>query len=365
MTGTCDVNPNQCVLGIFAANPQAGNGFAYPHLFSAPFNVTVGDGLDLGDNPGDGSAPALTMTSATNSTVVASSATVAADGLNTSRITVTLKDTNDHPVTTAKSVTLSQGSGHSTIEVNGTAGSTATTDGSGQAVFTVSDTVAETVTYSATDTSDSPHVTPTQTPAVTYAAPVATASNSSITALSTAVPQGGNTTVTVTLKDQGVSPQPISGKLITLTAGSGSSVIVPATSGSATTNTQGQAIVHRLGRDGADRDLLRDGYDRRRRPDRPERQYHVRDTHRLGDRLHRDDDDTDRGHGGQQRSGADGNRHRHAARRHQSRLGQDRHAELLVHDVRHHARLADNWKRRPGILHRERPGRRASHVPCG
>ncbi len=53
MTGTCDIAPNQCVLGIFAANPASG-GFGFPHLFSAPFQVTVGDGQDLGDNPGDG-----------------------------------------------------------------------------------------------------------------------------------------------------------------------------------------------------------------------------------------------------------------------------------------------------------------------
>ena len=53
-TGQCDVAPNQCVVGIFAADPQSGNGFTYPHLFSAPFQVTVGDGQDAGDNPGDG-----------------------------------------------------------------------------------------------------------------------------------------------------------------------------------------------------------------------------------------------------------------------------------------------------------------------
>jgi hypothetical protein len=58
MTGTCDVAPNQCVLGIFAANPYSGGGFGYPHLFSAPFQVTVGDGLDQGDNPGDGTPEA-------------------------------------------------------------------------------------------------------------------------------------------------------------------------------------------------------------------------------------------------------------------------------------------------------------------
>jgi hypothetical protein len=54
MTGTCDVAPNTCVLGIFAENPQSANGFSFPHLFSAPFQVTVGDGLDDGANPGDG-----------------------------------------------------------------------------------------------------------------------------------------------------------------------------------------------------------------------------------------------------------------------------------------------------------------------
>ncbi len=243
MTGTCDVTPNTCVLGIFAANPShlAGNGFAFPHLFSAPFNVVVGDGNDTGDNPGDGSAPTQTMTSATNSTVMASPTTVAADGANSSSITVTLKDTNGNLVTTPKSVTLAQGSGHSTIEVNGTAGSTATTNGSGQAVFTVSDSTAEPVTYTATDTTDSPQVTVTQTATVTFAARVATPANSSISALSTLVPPSGSTTVTVTLKDQGEAPQPIEGKTITLGQGSGSSVITPASAGSDTTNAQGKA----------------------------------------------------------------------------------------------------------------------------
>jgi hypothetical protein len=53
MTGTCDQAPNQCVLGIFASNPASG-GFGFPHLFSAPFQMTVGDGADVGDSPGDG-----------------------------------------------------------------------------------------------------------------------------------------------------------------------------------------------------------------------------------------------------------------------------------------------------------------------
>jgi hypothetical protein len=58
MTGTCDIAPNQCVLGIFAASPQAGGGFGFPHLFSAPFQMDkqadFGSGSETGLNPGDG-----------------------------------------------------------------------------------------------------------------------------------------------------------------------------------------------------------------------------------------------------------------------------------------------------------------------
>src|SRR5208282_3293561 len=96
----------------------------------------------------------------------------------TAMITVSLKDITGNPVTTGKSVTLSQGSGSSVIKVNGSVGSTATTDAGGQAVFTVTDSTDESVTYTATDTTD--NVTVTQAPVVTFAAPVVTAANSSI-----------------------------------------------------------------------------------------------------------------------------------------------------------------------------------------
>ncbi len=239
MTGKCDVAPNQCVIGIFAADPQSGGGFSYPHLFSAPFNIVVGDGLAMGDDPGDGSPPPLASTSATNSTVAASPTTVVGDGANRSTITVTLKDTNGNPVTSGKSVTLAAGSGSSTIAVNGTAGSTEMTDDQGQAVFTVTDDTAESVTYTAMDSTDS--LTVTQTAAVTFSPPAPSIANSSIGAASTTLPQTGSTTITVTLKDQGAAPQPIAGKVISLSQGSGSSTIAPASSGSDTTNAQGQA----------------------------------------------------------------------------------------------------------------------------
>jgi hypothetical protein len=56
LSGTCDVAPNTCVLGIFVEDPNSGAAFTAPHLFSAPFQVTVtGDGTDDGNlNPGDG-----------------------------------------------------------------------------------------------------------------------------------------------------------------------------------------------------------------------------------------------------------------------------------------------------------------------
>ncbi len=79
------------------------------------------------------------------------------------------------------------------------------------------------------------------TATVNFAQPVVTPTNSSIVAGSSTVATGANTTVTVTLKDQGSAPQPVAGKLITLNQGSGSSAIEPASTGSDTTNAQGQA----------------------------------------------------------------------------------------------------------------------------
>ena len=56
MTGSCDVAPNTCVLGIFVSNPGVGAAFSAPHLFSAPFQVTTANNVvaDDGAQPGDG-----------------------------------------------------------------------------------------------------------------------------------------------------------------------------------------------------------------------------------------------------------------------------------------------------------------------
>ena len=79
----------------------------------------------------------------------ASPSPVPSDGTSTTTITVTLKDALGRP-SPVKTITLSQGSGHSII----TGPSPPVTDVNGQIQFTASDGVSEIVVYTAVDTSD-------------------------------------------------------------------------------------------------------------------------------------------------------------------------------------------------------------------
>lgn len=81
--------------------------------------------------------------------IVASPTTVATDGTSTTTITVTLQDALGRP-TAGKTVTLSQGGGHSVI----VAPVPAVTDAGGQIAFTATNRVNEVVTYTATDVTD-------------------------------------------------------------------------------------------------------------------------------------------------------------------------------------------------------------------
>jgi len=230
-TPVCD-NGDACVVGLFSNQ----NDFSKPHLFTAPFYVAP-NADDGGENPGDGSPLAATPVSPTESTVVASPSTATADGVDSSKVTVTLEDTHGVPVEGGKQVTLFQGSGQSAITVAGAATDTATTDATtGIASFTVTDTKTEAVTYTATDTTDG--VTLTGTATVTFEAPVVTPANSSVTASSSNVASGGSVTITITLEDQAVSPQPVADKVVSLSDGTGHATI---TAAAATTNTSGQA----------------------------------------------------------------------------------------------------------------------------
>ena len=237
-TPVCDAS-DACVIGIFSNQED----FTDPMLFSAPFYVTP-NADDGGENPGDGSEGANTATSATNSTViVAPTTSQVANGVDTSQVTVTLKDTTGAVVVAPKQLSITQ-SGQSTIDVGGTfyapggATAAATTGGTstGTATFGVTDETAQTVTYTVTDTTDGVTL-PTFT--VTFVAPVATAANSTIAAAEPSVALGGSTTVTVTVKDQGSPAEPVSGQSVALSQGAGHSVI---TTSPTTTNSSGQAV---------------------------------------------------------------------------------------------------------------------------
>ncbi len=210
------------------------NDFTQPHFWSQAFYINP-TANDSGANPGDGSAPSVATTpSPTLSTVASSSATAVANGVDSSTVTVTLNGTNSQSATVpiaGATVTLSQGSGSSTITPT-----SATTDSSGVATFTVKDNTVQSVTYTASSGS----VTVTQTAAVEFVARSVSTANSTVVSAPTSVPADGTSTatITVTVRDQGVSPQPIIGATVTLAQGSGHSIISPS---SATTGSSGVA----------------------------------------------------------------------------------------------------------------------------
>ena len=162
--------------------------------------------------------------SATKSTVTANPTSVTADGSTTSTITVTLLDANNNPVS-GKTVTLSQGTGSSTISA-----ASGASNASGVVTFTVKDTKAESVTYTATDSTDS--TTITQTASVTFTAGTVNATKSTVTANPTSVTADGSTTSTITVMLFDTNNNPVSGKTVTLSQGTGSSTISAASGAS-------------------------------------------------------------------------------------------------------------------------------------
>jgi len=207
---------NECVLYI----GQNQNDFTQPHFWSSPFYIAP-NANDDGSNPGDGSPPTVPVTpSPSLSTVTTSSPTATADGEDLATITVTLLGPEGVPVP-GKTVELTQGSGHSVITPGASPNVSAA---NGSVTFTVTDSSAESVTYSATDSTDP--VTLDQQPTVVFQAPAVDTAHSSLIASPTAVPADGISaaTITVTLRDQAATPQPIAGKAVSLSA-IGSSVI--------------------------------------------------------------------------------------------------------------------------------------------
>jgi trimeric autotransporter adhesin len=169
--------------------------------------------------------------SAGTSTVVATPATVLANGTSSSLVTVTVTDADDNAIA-GQAVTLSAENGSSIITtISGT------TNASGAALFTVIDNTPEQVTYSAQDITGTA-VTLLQSASVNFMAGPVSASMSSVTATNDAVLANGvsTSTITVTLKD--ANAHPVVGQTVVLSASSGSSVV---TTVSGTTNSSGVA----------------------------------------------------------------------------------------------------------------------------
>jgi len=167
--------------------------------------------------------------SSTASTVSVAPASLLADGTTLSTITVTLRDANGNLVP-GKIVSLVPGSGNSVVSP-----STGTSNSSGQAVFTVKDGVPEVMVYTARDVTDSVNIT--QTGTVTFTVGPVSAQQSTLATTPNSIPADGGSvsTVTVVLKD--AYGHAISGKTVTLTQGTGHSVISPASGPSTSTGT--------------------------------------------------------------------------------------------------------------------------------
>ena len=143
--------------------------------------------------------------------------TVPADGATPGGVRVTLWDASGNLVP-GKTISLAASPGSHAIV---TPVSAVTSAAEGSAIFTITDLTAETVTFTATDTTD--NLVLQQTASITFSVPPATSAG--ITASPTTVASDGTstTTITITLKDALNRPTP--GKAITISQGSGHSII--------------------------------------------------------------------------------------------------------------------------------------------
>jgi adhesin/invasin len=186
-------------------------------FLSAPGTVTITFNLTAAE------AEALnsTVTPGPSSSPVSGPATAPADGSSTVGVTVALLGINSLPIL-GHSVVLSTGSATTTVAPNPTTNVGGTTNGSGQASFTITDTKPEVLDVYARDLTTGVIMGP----AVVTFTPTE-ALQSTVTALPSTVPAGGGltTNVTVTL----ISPTGtfISGHTVKITTGSGTTTVSP------------------------------------------------------------------------------------------------------------------------------------------
>ncbi|HEY4928024.1 MAG TPA: Ig-like domain-containing protein [Acidimicrobiales bacterium] len=190
------------------------------------------------------------------STVSASPTKVPADGSTTSTVTVTLTDYFGNPIA-GKTVDLTASSGSSVITpVQLTSSVLAgVTNTGGQTAFNITDGTTEVVIYTASDPADS--LTLAQLVSVTFGTPpivVPVKADSSIVTSASSVVADGKTVGTITVELRDANGFPVTGKTVSLTASSGSSVITAAGSSTpgvvtaastphtAATNSNGNAV---------------------------------------------------------------------------------------------------------------------------
>jgi Pro-kumamolisin, activation domain/Bacterial Ig-like domain (group 1) len=145
------VGANSAIVTPINAVTTSSNGiaiFKITDLVAETVAVTATDSTD-GIPISQSTTLPFTVPPAASAGLNAFPTTVTADGVSTTTISVTLEDALGRP-TPGKVVTVSQGSGHSTIS----GPNPPVTNASGQIQFTASDQVAETVTYSAVDVTD-------------------------------------------------------------------------------------------------------------------------------------------------------------------------------------------------------------------
>ena len=174
------------------------------------------------------------------STVEASPTTVFADGVLTSTVTVTLKDSNGNGVP-GKDVTLANTAGPQAATIDPLV--SVSTNAAGQAIFAVSSNSPGIEEFTATDVTDS-NLVITQTASVEFVevGVLSDADQSTVMASPPSVVADGSSTSTVTVTLRDANGYPVSGKEVSLvnTAGSGTPVISP--SGTVNSDPNGEAV---------------------------------------------------------------------------------------------------------------------------
>jgi hypothetical protein len=184
-------------------------------------------------------APVIGIVTDADSTVDASPATVFADGVLTSTVTVTLKDANGTGVP-GKEVTLANTSGPQAATINPL--TAVTTNGAGQAVFTVSSATPGIEVFTATAVTDTLTLTDTASVEFLVIGVLTDSAKSTVAASPVARLADGlsTSTITVTLRD--ANGYPVSGKNVTLANSGGPQAAAISPLGAVASNASGQAV---------------------------------------------------------------------------------------------------------------------------